>query len=220
MQPHTGRRNQLKKATRGLFWLLATAFVVVLFAQLAVLVANLRTRRKAESLLTSLRILRIGESRLDDLQPVLRTYRASTIPVSSNCPAADVAYGILVTNETMDTLGLNHPLLLRVGVKPVSATAALSFVSGRLCEFRYSTASLLAGSHYPSGNSSLTSAPILELDAQTAVQAATSQGAKAENYAISYSQARLQGVRESGVNLTLRVNVTLSATQAEFQHAL
>jgi hypothetical protein len=206
---------------KRLCYLIGTMLVIVLLAELTLFVANVRTRRQAESLLASLRALKLGTSTLQDAQQILVTYRAGKIPPSSNCPKADTAYGILIWNHVIYNLALNHPVLLRVGLRPVSVSAALSFVGGRLCEFRYGPGALLLGSQYPLQIGSLRAAPMINIDAETAVQASnTSQESKAEQYDIRYFQTLLRGYPEGGFHLGMRVTVTPSASPLEMQHAL
>jgi hypothetical protein len=55
-------------------------------------VANLKTRRKAESLLASLRALKVGASTFDDVQPILVAFNAKKMP-HGNCSRPAVGYG-------------------------------------------------------------------------------------------------------------------------------
>jgi hypothetical protein len=205
----------MKKILKRIFLLVAMMLVIIMLAQIILFVANFRTRRHAESLLNSLHELKVGTSTFEDVQPILVAYRAGKIPLSSNCATGDVAYGIRISNDTIDALGTNYPLLLKAGVRPVGATAALSFKNGRLCEFRYAPSVLMLASQYPF-KVGLTTAQLIKLDTETAVQAVNGD----ENYDINVFETLLRGFRESGVHLGLRVVVTPKATPSEYQHAL
>jgi hypothetical protein len=39
------------------------------------------------------------------MQPILVTYSAEKIPLSSSCLSENIAYGIRVSNDTIDSLG-------------------------------------------------------------------------------------------------------------------
>jgi hypothetical protein len=216
MQPDSGQQYQLRKTTTRLSSVLGAAFAIVLTAQATLYVANQYTRRRAQVLLASLIKLKLGRSTLEEVQPLLAAYKAEKVPVGSSCPSGDIAYGIRVANDTINRLGENHLQLLRAGVRPWGVTAVLSFKGGRLCDFRYSTFALLLGTQYPLRIPSLADAQLIEIGADTTVQAANG----GENYEIRPFQALLRGFRESGFHLGLRVVVTPDAIQSEFDHAV
>ena len=216
MQPDTSERDQLKKTLKRLVLLAAILLAISVCVQVALFAANLRTRRRGESLLVSLRKLHVGTSTLEDAQPILVTYNAEKIPPSSDCASGDAAFGILVSNDTINRFGERHPILLKAGVRPWGVTATLTFKGGRLCEFRYSPSALLLGSQYPLRISSLTNPRLIEIEGQTSVEAPESN----ENYQIRSFQNLLRGSRESGVHLGLRAVITPNATPSDFQRAL
>lgn len=66
----------MMKANARMFLLIGAMLALILVAQLTLFVANLKTRRKAESLLASLRTLEVGTSTFDDVQPILVAFNA------------------------------------------------------------------------------------------------------------------------------------------------
>jgi len=206
----------LKKITTRLVKIVTPLLAVVLLSQLSLFVAYFRTRQKAESLLASLRKAEVGTTTSEEMQPLLAAYEAEKIPPSGGCASGEVAYGILVSNHTIDYLGTTHPFLLNVGVRPLSATAVLSFAGGRLCDFSYSTAALLLRRQYPLRITGQGAAQLIEINAQTTVQRASG----GENYQVRSFQTLLRGFRQSGVDLGVRVVVTPDATPSEFEKAL
>src|SRR5579871_6187659 len=118
--------------------------LMVLFGELALLLANLHTRRRAESLLALLRPLKVGTSTLQDIQPILATYKVTNIGPSSTCPSAEENYDVNISNGTIGRLVFEHPTLLKIGARPVHVEAVLHFTGGHLCEFRYSVSAFVA----------------------------------------------------------------------------
>ena len=222
MQPNTGQQHKLRKMRIRQLGLLVLGLVTAaVVAECALFLANLHTRHRAESLLVSLRSLRLELSTFEDTKALLDGYKAKEVPVGSGCASAGAAYGILVSNHTIDYLGANHPFLLKLGVKPVSATAVLSFSGNHLCEFRYSASALIAGEQYPTKDRILSSMELLELNAETAVQEFdSSPGLLNEHYGIYYFDTLLRGSRWPGRILGMHVTVTPSTPPNEFQDAL
>jgi hypothetical protein len=206
----------MKKSLRRIFLLAGMMLIAILIAQLALLAANFRTRRRAESLLSSLQKLKLGTSTFEDVQPLIVNYKAYTNPLGSACPSGDAAYGISISNNTIDALGWNS-LLRDVGVRPVGADATLSFKNGRLCSFVYSPRALLSASRYPfrEDSRSMTSQLIM-IHNRTIVQA---QPYNDENYNITRLDTIMRG-REAGTFVGLLVTITPSATPSEYRHAL
>jgi hypothetical protein len=66
------RRFRLKLAVGALL-------LVVLVGELVLFVVNLHTRRRAESLIAELRMLRVDVSTLQDAQPILTRYKAINV---------------------------------------------------------------------------------------------------------------------------------------------
>ena len=205
----------MKTVLKRILRLSMMVLAVVLLAQLTLLIANIRTRSRAEQLLTSLRKLEVGKSTFDDAKPILVAYKGEKVPPGSDCPLG-ITYGISISNNTIDGLGTNYPLLLEAGVRPVSAVAVLSFESGRLCEFRYGSSALLPAKRYPFRDSRSMASRLTELSALTTLRAAKG----GENYDISSFETILRGVREGGIDFGLRVVMTPDATPSELQHAL
>jgi len=196
---------------------LTVALVALLtLSQLTLLAANFHTRRRAERLLSSLRTLKVGSSTINDVQTILAGYNPEKIPIDSGCPSGEVAYGVRVSNDFISKIGGNHPILLRAGIRPWGVSAALSFKDGRLCDLHYSTSALLLEDQYPLKIPNMPSGQLIELDTETAVQAANG-GA---TYEIRPYRALLRGFRESGSHLGLNVVVTPDATPSEMDHAL
>jgi hypothetical protein len=210
----------MMKANARMFLLIGAMLTLILVAQLTLFVANLKTRRKAESLLASLRTLKVGTSTLDDAQPILVAFNAAKMP-HGNCSRPAIGYGIHIGNKTISYLGVNHSWLLRAGLRPWGVSATLSFADGHLCEFTYTASALLAGGQLPRKDANLTSAQAIEISAQTTVWAVNNEpDTKRKNYQISYLGTLLRGFPLSGRNLGLQVNITSKADPSDLQRAL
>jgi hypothetical protein len=210
----------MMKTHARLFLVIAAMLALILVAQLTLFVANLETRRKAESLLASLRTLKVGTSTLDDAQPILVAFNAEKMP-HGNCSRPAVGYGIHLGNKTISYLGVNHTWLLRAGLRPWGVSATLSFADGHLCEFTYTSSALLAGGQLPRKDANLTNAQAIELSAQTTVGAVNDEpNTKRDNYQISYFGTLLRGFPLSGRNLGLQVNISSKADPSELERAL
>jgi hypothetical protein len=203
---------------KRLYVAVGALLAIVLFAEVALLLVNLRTRHRAESLLASLRMLKLGQSTFEDVQPMLAAYKAQRIRSSSNCPSADSAYGIVIANHVINRIEFDHPQLLRLGLRPVGVSATLSFVGARLCEFRYEVSVLLPGGQYPSKDSMLNSVEVIELRAQSALQLFDNP-VSSDHYGIFYFDTLLRGTRWPGRTLGMTVTVTPSAPLLDLQRA-
>jgi hypothetical protein len=220
-QSHTGQQHKLKKMRIRLLGLLLGLVTAAVVAQFPLFLANLHTRHRAESLLISLRSLQLKLSTVEDTKPLLDRYKAEKIRVGSGCASADAAYDILLTNDTIDYLGVNHPFLLKLGVRPVSAQAVLLFSGNRLCKLSYSVVTLIAGGAYPTNNRNISSKDILELDAETSIQELDSgAGVLNGHYGIFYYDTLLGGSRWPAWRLGMQVTVSPGASADDFQHAL
>ena len=210
----------MKKNISRFFLAITTALVIVLLAELALFVVNLRTQRRAELLLASLRKLKVSESTFEEVQPLLIAFRADKM-THGNCVSSDVGYAIHVGNSTIYELVSNHPLLLRIGVRPVGAGAVLSFAGGKLCDFNYGADALLAGSQFPSKDPYLNTSQIIDINADTTVaQDFGRTGPEVAHYEIRYVSTLLRGVPASGRTVGLRANLTPRATPSELDRAL
>lgn len=192
--------------------------LLVLVGEVTLFLVNFDTRRRAESLIAELQSLKVGVSTLQDAQPILTKYKADKLP-GSNCSAPGVGYGILVYNR-VDLLGMKHPWLLRLGVRPISFSASLTFVDSRLCNLIYSDRSWIAGSQYPSRDRALTSLDVIELSAETQVEQVDPGMLSANYYDIVYTHALLRSTPWNGRSLKMLVTVTSNTPSAEVQHAL
>ena len=206
---------------RRTYFAAGTIFGIILLAQLTLFLANLRTRDRAESLLTTVRRFKLDTSTLKDLQPILYAYHAQKISPSSNCPSADASYGVVISNAIINRIGQSHPTLLRVGVRPVSTTLALSFTRGRLCEFRFSESALISPFQFPLRDVDPNSAKLVEIRTETAMQAFDDAGSQmSEHYAIKGYDALLRGATASGRTLAVEAIVTPDASTSAIQSAL
>ena len=113
----TGAPN-LRVIADRLFKTVAAMLVIFLLMQLILFEANMRTRRRAESLLLSMKKLKVGTTTIADVQPLLSSFNATKFSWRSNCPSGDSDYDISVTNALIDRLGDYHPVLLRAGIRP------------------------------------------------------------------------------------------------------
>ena len=165
----TGAPN-LRVIADRLFKTVAAMLVIFLLMQLILFEANMRTRRRAESLLLSMKKLKVGTTTIADVQPLLSSFNATKFSWRSNCPSGDSDYDISVTNALIDRLGDYHPVLLRAGIRPGGVGAVLSFKGDRLCGFSYSVGTLLSGSQYPLQIPSLNDAHLIAVGGTSTVQ--------------------------------------------------
>jgi len=194
--------------------------LVAVFGELALYLLNLGTRRRAESLIAELQPLKVGVSTLQDAKAILTRYRATQMP-GTNCASNGTGYGIVISNETINRLVLNHPALLRLGIRPVGFSAALTFADDHLCQLIYSTSAVIAGGEYPSQDQSLKSLAIIELNAETTVQELdVGPGPLAKHYNIYYFDMILRGSTAPGRILGMRVSVLPSTSPIDFHNAL
>lgn len=203
--------------------LLSAAGCILLFfvAEFAVLASNVHTRRKGESLLSSLRTLKVGASTLHDAEPILAAYNGKRMS-HGNCPSSDEGYGIVISNSTIFWLGSKYPALLRFGVRPVGVSATLSFAVGHLCEFTFAASSLLTGSQTPSSDQDVKSAQINELTTETTIRSSVSNEVpeSIDAYEVRYSRALLRGYRASGFVLGMHVTIPQNAEGSNVNDAL
>jgi hypothetical protein len=190
--------------------------VVVIF-EAALLSANFHTRRRAQALLASFRSLKIGASTVEEIEPILTSYNAQR-GTTANCYSLNAeSYSIWVTNATVDHLGYTFPMLLRLGVRPVSFTAMLSFADGRLCQARYSSTALVSGSEF--SDEQRKGMKAIELTASTRIDA--SQGASSQsNYNVHNLESLLRGLPLNGSQLGIEARVTSAATPTEMERAM
>jgi hypothetical protein len=208
----------MKKIWRCLSLVLGLVLVAILVVGAFQFFANLRTRRKAEALLASMRTLEIGKTTIQDAQHILTSYKADK--TRTNCSVPGIGYSILLSNGVFGRLGLEHPSLLRMGVRPLGVAATMSFAGERLCEFRYLPSATLAGSQLPWKDDMLTAQPAVEISVGTAIEMTThNEGSPHENYTISYFQNLLRS-QSGGTRLALRVTASRNATPTELQRAL
>lgn len=215
MQPHPSEQYQLSTLVKKIVVLLAVAVFLVVAMRTALLVANLRTQQRSESLLASLLQLQVGTTQLSDAKPLLESYGAKELP-RGNCFEPSIGYGILESNKFIDSLGTQHPFLLKLGLRPVGTTATLSFAGGRLCQYKYSASALITGAQLPQKDKSLNSAELIELRASTTVfPGQLGQRPDDENYQIRYFRSLLSGVGSAGWTVGLDVNVASNAKQSD-----
>ena len=191
----------MKRLTRIVLWLTAFALLFVILAEVSLIVSNHRTRQRAESLLRSFGRLKLGESALEDLRPILRSFNAQKSGYDSGCPSADAVYSIRISNDAIDYLGLHFPVLQAVGIRPWGVVALLTFTGGRLCSFLYE-----AGAVLPQNG------PGTEIKITTFMEPDGTSSTQHPDYDIGY-YTNLHGVRG------LRVVVTPRATEQEIQRA-
>jgi hypothetical protein len=190
---------------------------VVIILEGALVWANFLTRRRAEALLASLQAMKIGDS-IEEVQPILSSYNAQK-DTTANCysvPSA-ASYSIWVTNNTVDYLGYTFPMLLRLGVRPVSFTAMLSFADDRLCQAYYSSGVLVSGSRFSDEQQKGMMA--IELTAATRM-VASQKGPPQANYSVRPLGSLLPGFRWQGWHFGIEAEVTPSATPTEIKHAM
>lgn len=130
----------MNRAKRIALWLFFSVVFLAALSQLAVAVSNHRTKRRAESLLNSMRALKLGQSTMQEVQPILQSFNAQESGYDSGCPTADAAYSIRISNDAIGYLGLHVPVLRRAGIRPWGVVALLTVARGRLCSFLYGAA--------------------------------------------------------------------------------
>lgn len=183
--------------------------------------SNFHARRKGESLISSLRALKVGATTLQDAEPILSEYNARRMN-RGNCPSADEGYGIAVSDGPIFGLALRYPWLLRLGLRPVGVSATLSFAEGRLCGFTFAPSSLIAGSNTLSADSTAEAAEVIQLTAETTVQAPTPETipGDVDTYEIHYSRSLLRGIRAPGYILAIHVTIPSNSDVRRLDHTL
>lgn len=213
--------ERIERMRKAIYLGVGTIFTSVILLELMLFGLSLRTRRRAESLLATTRTLKLGTSTFADLTPILNAENAEKIGPSSTCPSADAAYGIRISNSTINRIGLSYPALLRVGVRPVSATLSLSFTGGRLCEFRFATSSVVSGTEYASTAVDSTSARLVEVRTETAVQrTAAPDRQSGDHYLISEHDSLFKGAPWPGRTFELEVSVNPETSPRSLENAL
>jgi hypothetical protein len=137
----------MKRPVRILLSIAVGLLLSAALAGLAIYVANGRTRRQAEALLSSIRRLNLGKTTLDDSRPIRIEYGAKTDPlfaVSGSTP--ERSYSIGRYNDIASALSLNVPGLVRFGVLPSGILVNLRYREEKLSYLSYSfhTAALSA----------------------------------------------------------------------------
>ncbi|HEY7352856.1 MAG TPA: hypothetical protein VH596_08845 [Terriglobales bacterium] len=125
-----------------------------------------------------------------------------------------------MSNPTISRIGYIHPALLRLGIRPMSASLTASFKKGHLCEFRYGEWALIARSQYPFRSIDVADAKLLQIGAETVMQSIDGDGAQInEHYNVTGYSAFLRNTTWPGRTLALRVAVTPNASPMSIAHA-
>jgi hypothetical protein len=110
-------------------------------AELIIYSANVKTRRKSELLLNSVRHLKLGEE-LQDVQPILIRYGARTTSgMAGSMP--ERIYSIRIANDIVNVIGFKCPALWRVGLKPSGVVVNLIYTQEKLSSLSYSFSTFL-----------------------------------------------------------------------------
>jgi hypothetical protein len=131
------RGDCLKRTLRIISWLLVSLVLVSTAFELVLYMANLSTRHQAESLLTAVGHLRLGESTLTDTRRVRLDYKARKNPDAYIGSIAQQSYTIGVSNDIVNIIGFKYPVLWRFGVKPSAATVNLRYRGEKLTYLDY-----------------------------------------------------------------------------------
>ncbi len=100
---------------------------------------DVHARRQAESLLKELKNIQIGRSTRGDIEPIIRSFpQTDSHGASSDCPDADQSYGFRVASDPMSRLGLAHPFLRKIGLRPWGGIALVLLRHGAVCFVEYS----------------------------------------------------------------------------------
>ena len=99
---------------------------------------NLHSRFQAQSLVEAVRSMQVGVTTLEETRPLLKRYRASTLPASfTRQYSADLGFDIDVRNENIESLRERFYFLRYVGLASWGAGAEMYFRNGRLCTLRF-----------------------------------------------------------------------------------
>lgn len=128
----------MKRVRQLCFYIGAGLLLTAALAALGIHVENIRTRRKAESLLSAVRQLRVGESTFSSTQNILTDFGAKRwafSPISGLPP--ERRYGIFVGNSLLCKLELRLPSLWRFGLRPAWVEVEFNYKEELLTSVSY-----------------------------------------------------------------------------------
>jgi hypothetical protein len=129
----------MKRVRQLCFYIGAGLVLMAALAALGIHVENIRTRRKAESLLSAVRQLRAGESTFSSTQSILTEFGAERLavsPVSGGLPP-ESRYAIFIANSLLCKLELRFPSLWRFGFRPAWIEAEFNYKEELLTSVTY-----------------------------------------------------------------------------------
>lgn len=128
----------MKRLKRVLLYLAAALLLMTALAELGIYAENVKTRRKAEALLSAIRPLRVGESTFSNMQNILIDFGARRValsPVSGSPP--EQLYQILAAHFWLYKLELKLPKLWRFGLRPAWVAAEFNYKEENLTSVTY-----------------------------------------------------------------------------------
>jgi hypothetical protein len=187
-----------------LFYIAAGVVLAATLAEIGMFIANVRTRRKAETLLFAIRQLRLGESTLSSTQKLRIDYGASindNAAITGSAP--EQLYTITLSNGTLSAASFTFPRLWRLGLKPWAVRVELRYREEKLVFLRYLVGTpVLTASGEP-----------IELVAETSVRADRSLE-QHRNYGVGYFM-RPSSIATKASELHFGAVLTPEATQDE-----
>jgi hypothetical protein len=105
-------------------------FVFLLF------VANFHARKRAESFIDSVRGLRVGQSTMADIQPILTQYGGRhEVGVQTSSCKAETSYSVALGSDLINKLASTYPGIRVVGLRAWGVSGAFYTRENRLCDF-------------------------------------------------------------------------------------
>jgi hypothetical protein len=127
------------KWLRRTFFYTGTGFLLMsVLTELGIYAENVRIRRKAETLLSTVRRLRVGEATLSSTASIRTDFGARKLivaPVSGSPP--EQRYQIIVSDFSLNNSKLKFPSLWRFGLRPSAVEVELRYQDEKLTSFSY-----------------------------------------------------------------------------------
>lgn len=117
-------------------WCLATPLLLTVLGVCSLLALNLWARLRAEAILREVRKLRVGQSTLADVIPIVKRL-GGTQTFISNCGKPNPFGYSLKANKEVLTRFIEQPWLRRIGLHAWRGLADLEISDGKLCHLAY-----------------------------------------------------------------------------------
>lgn|SRR5208283_1885076 len=127
----------MKRLGHLLFYIVAGLLLATALVELGIYIGNVRTRHKAEALLSAIRQLRVGESTLSTTENIRMEFRAMKLDVSpvSGSPT-EQRFQILVS-DPLNNSKYEFPSLWRFGLRPSATVVELRYQEEKLISVVY-----------------------------------------------------------------------------------